>query len=118
MNTTKKLQQAKLDQWAVLCKEQSQSGLTIRQWYDQNGYTIHTYNYWKHRLKESYVDSVLPDIVPIAPQVPASLHELRDSSESCINNTISVSLYGVSVTLDSSDSDEMLCRIITALHHA
>lgn len=28
MNTTKKLQQAKLDQWAVLCKEQSQSGLT------------------------------------------------------------------------------------------
>lgn len=66
MNTTKKLQQAKLDQWAVLCKEQSESGLTVRQWCKQNGYTIHTYNYWKHRLKESYVDSVLPDIVPIA----------------------------------------------------
>lgn len=66
MNTTKKLQQVKLDQWAVLCKEQSESGLTVRQWCKQNGYTIHTYNYWKHRLKESYVDSVLPDIVPIA----------------------------------------------------
>ena len=26
MNTTKKLQQAKLDQWAVLCKEQSEIG--------------------------------------------------------------------------------------------
>lgn len=38
MNTTKKLQQAKLDQWAVLCKEQSQSGLTVRQWCEQNGY--------------------------------------------------------------------------------
>ena len=53
MNTTKKLQQVKLDQWAVLCKEQSESGLTVRQWCEQNGYTIHTCNYWKHRLKES-----------------------------------------------------------------
>jgi len=31
MNTTKSLQQVKLDQWAVLCKEQSQSSLTIKQ---------------------------------------------------------------------------------------
>ena len=53
MNTTKKLQQAKLDQWAVLCKEQSESGLTVKQWCEQNGYTIHTYNYWKHRLKKA-----------------------------------------------------------------
>ena len=36
MNTTKKLQQAKLDQWTVLCKEQSESGLTVRQWCEQN----------------------------------------------------------------------------------
>ena len=121
MNTTKKLQQAKLDQWAVLCKEQSQSGLTVRQWCEQNGYTIHTYNYWKHRLKERYVDSVLPDIVPITPQAPAPLHELRDSRESansCINNTISIALCGVNISLDASASDEMLCRIITALRHA
>ena len=40
MSTTKKLQQAKLDQWAVLCKEQSESGLTIRQWCEQTGYTM------------------------------------------------------------------------------
>ena len=96
MNTTKKLQQAKLDQWAVLCKEQSKSGLTVRLGCEQNGYIIHTYNCWKHRLKESYVDSVRPDIVPIAPQPPAPLHELRDSRESadsCITSTISLSLW-------------------------
>lgn len=121
MNTTKKLQQAKLDQWAVLCKEQSQSSLTVRQWYEQNGYTVHIYSYWKHRLKESYVDSVIPDIVPITPQTPAPLHELRDLRESanlCINNSISVALCGVTISLDASVSDEMLCYIITALYHA
>ena len=55
MNTTKQLQQIKLNQWAVLCKEQTKSGLTVKQWCDQNGYPIHTYNYWKYRLKENYV---------------------------------------------------------------
>lgn len=110
MNTTKKLQQTKLDQWTVLCIEQSQSSLTIRQWCTctQNGYTIHTCNYLKHRLKESYVDSILPDIVPITPQAPAPLHELcdsRKSADSCINNTISVSLCGVTLSLDASASD-------------
>lgn len=108
MNTTKKLPQAKHDQWTVLCKEQSESGLTVRQWCEQNGYTIHTYNYWKHRLKESYVDSVLPDIVPIIPQAPAPLHELcdlRNSTDSCINNTISVLLCGVTLSLDASASE-------------
>lgn len=54
MNTTKQLQQIKLDQWAVLCKEQAQSGLSVKQWCDQNGYTIYACNYWKHRLKLHY----------------------------------------------------------------
>lgn len=114
MNTTKKLQQAKLDQWAVLCKEQSESGLTVKQWCEQNSYTIHTYNYWKHRLKESYVDSVLPDIVPITPQPPAPLHELHDLG---ITNSISILLGNTIISLVASTSDEMLYRIITALYH-
>lgn len=101
MNTTKKLPQAKHDQWAVLCKEQSESGLTVRQWCEQNGYTIHTYNYWKHRLKESYVDSVLPDIVPIIPQAPAPLHELCDCAIRPIRvlTTRSLSCFVVSPSL-------------------
>ena len=112
MNTTKQLQQIKLDQWAVLCKEQAQSGLTVKQWCDQNGYTIHTYNYWKHRLKENYVGSALHDIVPITPPVPAAL------PDSGITNTISILLGCTTISLDASASDEMLCRIITALRHA
>lgn len=118
MNTTKQLQQIKLDQWAVLCKEQTQSGLTVRQWCDQNSYTIHTYNYWKHRLKESYAESALHDIVPITPPVPTSLPDSRESHDSGITNSISILLGNTTISLEASTSDEMLCRIITALHHA
>ena len=102
MNTTKQLQQIKLDQWAVLCKEQSKSGLTVKQWCDQNGYTIHTYNYWKHRLKENYVESALHDIVPITPPVPGVLHESRESHDSGITNTISILLGNTTISLDAA----------------
>ena len=102
MNTTKQLQQIKLDQWAVLCKEQSKSGLTVKQWCDQNGYPIHTYNYWKHRLKENYVESALHDIVPITPPVPGVLHESRESHDSGITNTISILLGNTTISLDAA----------------
>ncbi len=118
MNTTKQLQQFKLDQWAVLCNEQAKSGLTVKQWCDQNGYTIHTYNYWKHRLKENYVESALHDIVPITPPVPTALPDSHKSHDSGITNSISILLGNTTISLDASTSDEMLCRIITALRHA
>ena len=82
MNATKQLQQIKLDQWAVvLCQAQIQSGLTVKQQYDQNGYTIHTYNHWKHRHKENFVESALHNIVPITPPVPGVLPNSHDSAE-------------------------------------
>jgi hypothetical protein len=40
-------------------------GLTVRQWCDQNQVSIHTYNYWKHVLKEELVNQMLPNIVPV-----------------------------------------------------
>lgn len=139
LNTNQKLHQARLNQWAVLCKEQSQSGLTVKQWCEQNGYTIHTYNYRKHRLKESYVDSLVPEIVPITSSVPVAaedvhhpvnslapipvygsdvLRDSRESHESCNATPISILLDGVNISLDASTSDEMLCRVIRALRHA
>lgn len=91
MNTTKQLQQIKLDQWAVFCKEQAQSGLTVKQWCDQNGYTIHTYNYWKHRLKENYVGSALHDIVPITP--PVRKRSIASTFYPPLSSAIIVSYY-------------------------
>ncbi|SDB13385.1 hypothetical protein SAMN02910263_00611 [Butyrivibrio sp. INlla16] len=79
MNTKQKIHQAKMAKWAVIIKEQSDSGLTVRQWCNEKGYTIHAYNYWKHLLKEEALKSIsLPEIVPLQQpetdmlQLPAS----------------------------------------------
>ena len=70
MNSKQKLNQIKLAQWAVRFQEQAASGLTAKAWCDENNITIHTYNYWKHKLKLEYMDSLLPehhDIVALTP---------------------------------------------------
>ena len=76
MNAKQKLHQVHLQEWTVRFADQKASGLTVRQWCEQNNLSFHTYNYWKHLLKEEIVDQTLPDIVPI------SLPVLSDSGSS------------------------------------
>ena len=133
MNAKQKIHHAKLNQWIGLFKEQADSGLTVRQWCEQNNYSIHTYNYWKHILKEEYAATALPDIVPVFPLGPAlptptssglnkmtqtiscDSHDLRDS---CHASKIRILIGDTEISLSPSASDEMICRIIQAVRHA
>ena len=65
MSAKQKLDQAKLSNWSEIFKAQASSGITAKEWCIQNSVSIHAYNYWKHKLKETVVDSMLPDIVPV-----------------------------------------------------
>ena len=78
MNAEQKLHQVHLQEWAIRFADQKASGLTVRQWCEQNSLTFHTYNYWKHLLKEEVVSQALPDIVPLSiPAVSDSDHSLE-----------------------------------------
>ena len=74
MNARQKLHQVHLQEWTVRFADQKASGLTVRQWCEQNNLSFHTYNYWKHLLKEEVVDQVLPDIVPTPSRPPILRH--------------------------------------------
>lgn len=52
MNTRQKLHQLRMNEWATRFSDQKASGLTVKEWCGQNDLSIHTYNYWKHALKE------------------------------------------------------------------
>ena len=73
MNTKEKLHQLHLNEWAARFSEQKASDLTVRQWCDQNNFSIHTYNHWKHLLKEELASQVLPDIVPLSIPEPVTI---------------------------------------------
>ena len=129
MNTKQKIHQAKMAKWAVLIKEQSDSGLTIRQWCAEKGYTLHAYNYWKHLLKEEAIKSLsLPEIVPIQQpesvelSLPVSHHstesDIPDSRKSCLpTSPLSVSFGDIQINIGPSASDDAVASIIKAVRH-
>lgn len=132
MNTKQKLHQLHLNEWASRFAEQKASGLTIRQWCDQNHYSIHTYNYWKHLLKEELASQVLPDIVPLAipesssflqsgvPESPAGTLDpnLTNCAIRQVRATATLTINGVSIEVPSDISEEFLRTIIKAVRYA
>ena len=130
MNAKQKLHQILLQEWTVRFADQKASGLTVRQWCEQNNLSFHTYNYWKHLLKEEVVDQALPDIVPL------SLPALSDSDSSLETATpeirsiranrairsndsnIKLQINGVSIEIDTSVSEQFLTKLIRAVCHA
>ena len=124
MNARQKLHQVHLQEWTVRFADQKASGLTVRQWCEQNNFSFHTYNYWKHLLKEEVVSQVLPDIVPLSvPAASDSDHSLeipKPEIRSIRSNdpTVKIQINGISIEIDSSVSEEFLSKLIKAVCHA
>ena len=115
MNTNEKLRQSKLAYWAPLFQEQKSSGLTIKEWCFQNSISFHAFNYWKHLAIASYVDSCLPDIVPLMiPSVHESQANTSNSSSVDSNSTIAITINDVHINISSSDI-HLLSDIIKAV---
>jgi hypothetical protein len=128
MNAKQKLHQVRLNEWTTRFKEQKASGLTVRQWCDQNQVSVHTYNYWKHVLKEELVDQMLPDIVPVTLPVPTSsnlpteqespcpVQEERAIRANC--TTVKLIINGISIEMDSTVQEAFLHALMKAVFYA
>lgn len=130
MNAKQKLHQVHLQEWAIRFADQKASGLTVRQWCEQNKLSFHTYNYWKHLLKEEVVDQSLPDIVPLSLPVfsgsdsssgttaPAFPSIRANRSIRSNNSNVKMLINGVSIEIDTAVSEEFLGKLIKAVCHA
>lgn len=128
MTAKQKLHQASLNEWAARFADHKASGLTTRQWCEQNNLSIHKYNYWKHLLKEEVTDKLLPDIAPLTLPTPLTsadnLHAtftnpmVEDSDLCPFSSGYKVSINGIHFEFTSPISDDLLKAIIKAVRHA
>ena len=130
MNARQKLHQVHLQEWTVRFADQKASGLTVRQWCEQNNLSFHTYNYWKHLLKEEVVEQALPDIVPLSLPVLSDSDSSLESAAPEIrsiranrsirsnDSNVQMQINGVSIKIDTSVSEEFLSKLIRAVCHA
>ena len=126
MTSKEKIHQLHLNEWAARFADQKASGLTVKQLCEQNNFTIHTYNYWKHILKEEIVSKALPDIVPLTlsegasslpvAQTPTPI--LTNCANRPIRSTATLSLGDISIEFDSNISEDFLRTIIKAVRYA
>ena len=136
MTAKQKLRQANLQRWAELFADQKASGLTIRQWCEQNDCSFHKFNYWKHELKEQMTDQLVPDLVRLPINSPSSVPLAVPSGLSCCSDptvrtnrairtdltipssAIRISLRDVTIELPPSVSEDSLRSIIRAVRYA
>lgn len=124
MNARQKLHQIHLQEWTVRFADQKASGLTVRQWCEQNNLSFHTYNYWKHLLKEEVVEQALPDIVPLSLPVLSDSGSLLETTVPNVrsiranrsirsnNSNVQMQINSISIEIDSSVSEEFLYKLI------
>lgn len=128
MNAKQKLHQAKLQEWTARFADQKASGLTVRQWCEINHFSFHTYNYWKHLLKEEVVNQALPDIVPLSiPAVSDSdssleITGLRSICSNCAirpnHSLVKLGINRLSIEIEDSVPEEFLSKLIKAVRYA
>ena len=133
MNTTDKIHQARLNEWATLIAEQQASGLNIKDWCELNNVTLHKYHYWKHLLKDTLVDQVLPDIaplpIPIQSENPISIsnsqlkpysdNKNRTTYTSCTTFQIAkISVSDITIEVDPTLPVDIICSLIKAARYA
>lgn len=123
MNTKQKLHQLRLNEWSSRFSDQKASGLTVKQWCDQNNLSIHTYNYWKHLLKEELASQVLPDIVPVSlPDTTNELLPMVSNNSSLTNRAIrsteKLTINNISIEVDSAISVAFLTTLNMAVRDA
>lgn len=137
MKPDQAIHQANLSRWAMLIKEQASSGLKVKDWCEQNGYSYHAYNYWKHIIKQTCMDNVIPDIVPVTPPTISNIPDIvpitpppvavvpvsRDSRNSrnlCETPDAFVLTLsdGIRIDIPTDISDERLFNLIKAVRYA
>ena len=131
MKAKEKVRKANLTQWSTKFQDQASSGLTVKEWCSQNNVSVYAFYYWKRIAKEAYVDSIIPDIVPVAssltafskpsadtPQQLPGSRDLYNFSKSTSHDTITISVGDTHIEIGSSASDEMILAIVKAVRYA
>ena len=110
MNAKTKTHQLHLNEWITCFSEQKASGLTVKQWCE-------------HLVKEYLSRRVLPDIVPLAfPNSERTSVPTESSTPVCmirtIRTTATITINGITITVDSGISEDFLHTLIKAVRHA
>ena len=131
-NTTNREQQ--LLTWTQIisdCQAAKATGTKVRDWLKANNISKDTYYYWYREVKDSYISSSLPEIVPVSeaivpsttpipmsyPNGNTSLVSTAEASTS-MQSSIKLSINGIDIEVSELTNPELLSNVIKAVRYA
>jgi len=72
------VERIKIDGWAKLIGECQESGLTVRQWCEENGISTKTYYYRRKRVRDELIETVAGGDTAL--MLKAGVYEVRDGT--------------------------------------
>lgn len=136
-NTTNREQQ--LLTWTQIisdCQAAKATGTKVKDWLKANNISKDTYYYWYREVKDSYINSSLPEIVPVSEVLTSS--NTSSASESFTNvsyhdtnnttfpatpsvspsSSVRLSINVISIEVNKLTNPELLTNVIKAVHYA
>lgn len=82
--------------WADMVQQQVKSGLTVREWCEQNNITIKTFYYRRKHVREELLSANSPVFAELVPPVQ-SIHEVSDIIP---GSGLTVTVNGATINVD------------------
>ena len=119
MNTTQIVHQTNLNKWTDIIREQQSSSLTVKDWCSQHQVSKDQFYYWKRKLKDTFVESPLPDIIPISSGVsePCCTSCTTDATVPTLSY-VTISINDISIEITDNTSELLLTKVIKAVRNA
>lgn len=122
MNTTKVIHQAKLSNWADVIRGQQSSSTTVTSFSEVHSISKSQFYYWKRRLTKQFIESKLPDIVPITSPAPdnscTTFKSCPTHTTISALSTLKLTINNITIEISEDTSDFLLSKVIEAVRHA
>ena len=130
-NTNKEQQLCIWTQIISDCQSAKAAGTKVKDWLKANNISKDTYYYWYREVKDSYMSSSLPEIVPVSeaivpsttpipmsyPNGNTSLVSTAEASTS-MQSSIKLSINGIDIEVSELTNPELLSNVIKAVRYA
>ncbi len=74
--------------------------------------------YWKRKLKDQFVESQLPEIVPLASPISQPCCTSCATDTTMATSSLLITIDGISIEINDNTSEYLLSKVIKAVRHA
>ena len=120
MDTSLTVRTMRRQSWALMLKEQANSGLSVREWCAQNGITTKTYYYRRRQVQAMVLDAAQESrFTEVIPPVSEPTSVSTPSSDAMsFRPQLVMSVDGALIGIDQDTPKQLLADVLEVLRHA